>query len=144
MICFDVLEHIPDPPKLVAQLTSYLRPGGRLIAHAPFWYLNPAVVTHLAVNRKYSGDLSRLYRPFGLRPIDGQVFWTPIVLEKMTAGTRYTQVPLSRRLKLLIGGLLLSVGRFWSGPHVWFFQVLWKMSQIAVVIFGILVAMTVS
>jgi SAM-dependent methyltransferase len=34
----DVLEHIPEPMKLVAEIARVLRPGGRLIAGVPFLY----------------------------------------------------------------------------------------------------------
>jgi len=118
VVCLDVLEHVPDPKGMVKELTSYLKPGGRLIVHAPFWFIHPAVVTHLAANRTYSGDLARLYRPAGLRPIDGQFFWSPIVLEKIVGTTRRTPVPWGRRLSLTVGGLLLSVARVWKWPHL--------------------------
>jgi SAM-dependent methyltransferase len=118
VVCLDVLEHVPDPKGMVRQLATYLKPGGRLIVHAPFWFIHPSVVTHLAANRTYSGDLRRLYRPAGLRPIDGQFFWSPIVLEKITGTPRRTPVSLGKRLSLAFGGLLLSVARVWNWPHV--------------------------
>ena len=118
IVCLDVLEHVPDPPALVAEFASYLKPGGRLIVHAPFWYIHPAVVTHLKANRKFSGDLAKLYRPCGFRLIAGQFFWSPIVLELTTAAPRLTKVPLTTRLSLVSGGLLLAVGRYWCWPHI--------------------------
>ncbi len=118
VICLDVLEHVPEPPSLVRELAGFLKPGGRLIAHAPFWHIHSAAVTHLAVNRKYCGDLARLYRSAGFRVIDGKFFWHPIVLE-MTVGTSArTPVPLGRRLSLGLGGLLLSIARVWNSPHL--------------------------
>ncbi len=118
VVCLDVLEHVPDPKAMVKQLAGYLKPGGRLIVHAPFWFIHPSVTTHLAANRTYSGDLGRLYRPEGFRPIDGQFFWSPIVLEKTTETSRRTAVPWSKRLSLTFGGLLLSVARIWNWPHL--------------------------
>lgn len=119
VVCLDVLEHVPEPGNLVEQLAGYLKPGGRLIVHAPFWFIHPAVTTHLAANRTYSGDLARLYRPHGFRPIDGQFFWSPIVLEKVTGAGRRTAVPWRTRLTLGLGGLLLAVARLWNWPHLW-------------------------
>ncbi len=118
VVCLDVLEHVPDPKGMVQQLAGYLKPGGRLIVHAPFWFIHPAVVTHLASNRAYSGDSRRLYRPAGLRAIDGQFFWSPIVLEKIAGASRRTPVSLGKRLSLTLGGLLLSVARVWNWPHL--------------------------
>jgi 2-polyprenyl-3-methyl-5-hydroxy-6-metoxy-1,4-benzoquinol methylase len=118
VVCLDVLEHVPEPGNLVKQLAGYLKPGGRLIVHAPFWFVHPAVTTHLAANRTYSGDLARLYRPHGFRPIDGQFFWSPIVLEKSVGMARRTAVPWGKRFSLGVGGLLLSVARYWNWPHL--------------------------
>jgi SAM-dependent methyltransferase len=119
IVCLDVLEHVPQPGNLVEQLAGYLKPGGRLIVHAPFWFIHPAVTTHLAANRTYSGDLARLYRPHGLRPIDGQFFWSPIVLEKATGTDCRTSVPMRKRIAIGLGGLLLAVARIWNWPHLW-------------------------
>lgn len=116
VVCLDVLEHVPDPISLVGWLSGRLRRGGRLLVHAPFFFLHSCVGTHLRSNRKYSGDLRRLYRPFGLRPVDGRLFWTPVVLELSEGQGRDAR----RRApwQVTISGLLLAVARFWSLPHV--------------------------
>jgi len=113
VVCLDVLEHLPDPAGLVQLLSSILRPNGRLFSHAPFWYLAPSVGTHLASNRKFSGDWKNLYRPAGLRPIEANLFWNPIVLAKED-----TTMNLASRLRVAMGGWMLSLGRIWSIPHV--------------------------
>lgn len=82
VVCLDVLEHVPDPPTLVRQIARVLRPGGRLVVHAPFWYLHRTVPTHLRSNRKYVGDWRTVYAPAGLRTIDAHFPWMPLVLEK--------------------------------------------------------------
>ena len=124
VVCLDVLEHVQDPVQLVELLASVLRPEGRLIVHAPFWYLSSSVGTHLACNRKYSGDVKRLYQPNGLRPVDASMFWNPIALAPVLSATRESglNVGLRRRnawsrLHIGFGGGLLSIGRFWSLPH---------------------------
>ncbi len=118
VVCLDVLEHVPDAGGVVQLLADALKPGGRLIVHAPFWYLSPAVGTHLRTNRRYSGDVARLYEPAGLRPIDGRLFWDPLILEKRGLTEPGAPVPRATRLRLRAGGLLLSVGRYWSAPHI--------------------------
>jgi 2-polyprenyl-3-methyl-5-hydroxy-6-metoxy-1,4-benzoquinol methylase len=82
VVCLDVLEHVPDPVSLVGWLSELLCEGGRLVVHAPFYFLHPSVSTHLRCNQRFSGNLRRLYKPFGLHPVDGRLFWNPIVLEK--------------------------------------------------------------
>jgi len=82
VVCLDVLEHVPDPPGLVAELARRLKVGGLLVAHAPFAYVGPSARTHLKTNVRYSGDVRRMYAPAGLVPVDGTPLWMPIVLEK--------------------------------------------------------------
>jgi SAM-dependent methyltransferase len=79
--CFDVLEHVPDPPSMVRTLASYLRPGGYLYVSAPFYMILPWYPTHLRSNSRFSGDLD-LYRQAGLQLVDGSVTWYPVVLQK--------------------------------------------------------------
>jgi SAM-dependent methyltransferase len=117
VICLDVLEHVPDPPGLVGMLAGALRGGGRLIVHAPFYYLTPRTKTHLSINRRFSGNLSRLYAPHGLRLLDGRFFWDPIVLEKTAAGRPPSPRSWRRLAMLRLSGILLAVGRYWAGPH---------------------------
>jgi len=115
VVCLDVLEHVPDPPELVKQLTSFLILGGLMVVHAPFFFVDPTVCTHLRANRKYSGDVRRLYRPSGLRPVEGRLFWDPIVLQRENGGHALQ----ARRQPWLLRaiGLLLAVGRYWPKPH---------------------------
>jgi len=114
ILCLDVLEHVPQPEAVVKLLVSALAPEGRLIVHAPFWYLSKSVGTHLASNRKLSGDIRHLYGSNGLHAIEASLFWNPIAFAK-TSGTRHAKFLEKQRIRL--GGLLLSVGRFWSTPH---------------------------
>ncbi len=115
VICLDVLEHIPAPAATVELLAAALAPDGRLIVHAPFWYLAPSVGTHLAANRRFSGDTRWLYRAQGLRPTDASLAWNPIAMAK-SSSTRYPSW--QARWRLAVGGGLLSIGRYWSTPHV--------------------------
>ena len=117
VMCLDVLEHVPSPPETVARITRYLRPGGRLIVHAPFFFVTHHNPTHLALNRRYSGDLARLYKANGLTLVDGRPFWDPLVLKK--AGCDAPAYPQQRwwPLVLRFSGLLLMVARWWSWPH---------------------------
>lgn len=120
-VCLDVLEHLPDPHQVVAQLASYLRPGGRLMVHAPFWYIHPDVSTHLKSNVQFSGDLA-LYRSHGLRPIAAALFWNPLVLEKTSSDVPLTPISVANRSCITLGGLLLTVGRFFRLPHLIVFK----------------------
>lgn len=111
IVCLDVLEHVPEPLGLMGWLSSILRSGGDLIVHAPFHYIDPAVQTHLRSNVRFSGDMTSLYEPHGLKIIAGRLFWNPIVLRKLDSTP---QVP----WQVLLGSHLLKTGRYWSRPHV--------------------------
>jgi SAM-dependent methyltransferase len=107
--CLDVLEHVPDPPALLAQLTRALRPGGFLIVSAPFWMLTRECATHLDVNRKYSGRLISLGRAQGLEVFDGRWIWEPLVFVKPKLGAAAHTNRL-KHLKLRLTGTLLATG----------------------------------
>ena len=117
--CLDVLEHVPEPTEVVADLARYLRPGGLLIVHAPFYFLSRIMPTHLKSNRKYAGDLRKLFRPFGFRLVDGRTLWDPIVLQKTDGPRPLSRASFSHRIGLRLSGMALAVGRYWSGIHNW-------------------------
>ncbi len=120
VICLDVLEHINDVPGFLRQLVSYIRTGGILIVHAPFYMIHPINPTHLKTNRKYSGRLD-LYRECGLKLINGRFFWNPLIFEKIS---EKTQIHAAQRsalgvFSLELGGIYLSLGRFTTLPFLW-------------------------
>jgi len=117
VMCLDVLEHVPDPHELVEQFARYLRPGGLLIVHAPFYYVSRHNPTHLSSNRKYSGSIRGLYGRHGFSLQDGRLFWDPLIFRKDAPDAR--KVPPKRLWKMVLRatGLLLAVGRVWCAPH---------------------------
>lgn len=132
VICLDVLEHTPDPPALVQEISRCLRPGGYQIVHAPFFFVHPSVPTHLRSNRRYSGDLRRLYGPANLTPVGGRTFWDPIVLWKRTEQTLAGETAIATWWRLRLAGMLLSVGRFWSAPFSMIAQRLTRTREICI------------
>lgn len=118
VVCLDVLEHVPDPPAMVEALVGYLRPGGRLIVHAPFYMIHPSNATHLKSNRRYSGDLS-LYERRGLALVDGEPTWTPLVLVKRGAGAHVPHGLDAKRAALRAAGWYLRLGRYSAVPFGW-------------------------
>lgn len=113
VVALDVLEHVPDPPAFVRMMTEHLRPGGRLISHAPFYMIHPAYPTHLASNRRFSGSLT-LYTNAGLKLVGGQLFWNPLVLEKTADGVAKSELPCLLPLRLT--GFCLALGRITALP----------------------------
>jgi len=119
VICLDVLEHIHQPEEFVETIASYIRPGGRLIVHAPFYMICKTSPTHLKSNRKYSGSLS-LYTKSNLRLIDGDFRWNPLVFEK--AAENAVSAYHKKLLKLFfirVIGLYFMLGRLYFLPFLW-------------------------
>lgn len=120
VVCLDVLEHVRDVNAFVKQLVDFIRPGGILIVHAPFYMVHSSNPTHLKANRKYSGNL-KLYYQCGLRLINGRFFWNPLVFEKISDDIK-PYIPQRSALGLFaikLGGLYLSLGRFTTLPFLW-------------------------
>jgi 2-polyprenyl-3-methyl-5-hydroxy-6-metoxy-1,4-benzoquinol methylase len=118
VICLDVLEHVPDPPEFVKTMTGYLKLNGHLIVHAPFFQIRPNTQTHLKSNRKYSGSL-RLYEKNGLKLVDGEPFWNPIILKKVSGRKTDFSFLKPKLLALRLAGLYLALGRFTILPFLW-------------------------
>jgi len=113
IVCLDVLEHVPDPPSMVRSLTRQLETNGRLIVHAPFFFLTEHNPTHLNCNRKYSGDSRRVYEANGLVVQKARFFWDPVVL----SNRQPDKAKGMDRLKIFAGGTLLKMARYWNWPH---------------------------
>lgn len=118
VICLDVLEHVPDPHEFVKTMTSYLKPDGHFIVHAPFFQIRPNTPTHLKSNRKYSGSL-RLYEKHGLKLVDGEPTWSPIALKKKSGRKNGYSSFKPKLLALRFAGLYLALGRFTVLPFLW-------------------------
>lgn len=67
ILCFDVLHHIPDLPRALAEMHRLLCPGGRLIAIEPN-VLNPAVFAAHAMPAEERGAVMRNW-PWGFGPM---------------------------------------------------------------------------
>ena len=118
VVCLDVLEHIHQPGRFLEDISGYIRPGGRLIVHAPFYMVCRTSPTHLKSNRKYSGSIS-LYTKRNLRFIDGDFRWNPLVFEKPADGlTAAYHRNLLKLFLIRLIGFYFMVGRFWFLPFL--------------------------
>jgi 2-polyprenyl-3-methyl-5-hydroxy-6-metoxy-1,4-benzoquinol methylase len=115
IICFDVLEHVPDPVSMVKTLASYLRPGGLLYVSAPFYMILPWYPTHLRNNRRFSGSLN-LYRQAGMQLVSGRLTWYPIVVRK-SGSSPMPSAPITT-LGLRAAGMIQMLGRLAAWPFI--------------------------
>jgi len=118
VVCLDVLEHVNNPPEFVGTLAGYLRPGGYLVVHAPFYMIHPSTPTHLKSNRRYSGSL-RLFRQHGLCLIDGDPCWAPVMFAKSPEGGLWSDRLSLKMLGLRFAGFCLLPGRLTVLPYLW-------------------------
>jgi SAM-dependent methyltransferase len=65
ILCNAVLEHVPDPPKVLAELKRLLVPGGRIVVSVPF--LQPFHPTPLDFRRYTRTGFQQLAEESGLR-----------------------------------------------------------------------------
>jgi len=115
LICLDVLEHVPDPPALVAELANYVKPGGHFLVHAPFWFVHASAPTHLAANRRFCGERHRLYASAGLKSSETSLFWNPIALRKSDIRVRRSW---RSHIKLALGWSMLRFSRYCPWPLI--------------------------
>ncbi len=115
VVCLDVLEHVPDPPQMLREIITYLKPGGLLLAHAPFYMVLPDYPTHLASNRRYAGSL-KIYREAGLQLIDGDRAMNPLVLAKGEPAFGPLPGAARRRLTLRLYGGYFALCRWLTWP----------------------------
>jgi 2-polyprenyl-6-hydroxyphenyl methylase/3-demethylubiquinone-9 3-methyltransferase len=64
--CFEVLEHVEDPPGVLAEIAAAVRPGGYVLLTESFGLVGPKYPSHLVANARYDGQLSRLCEAVGL------------------------------------------------------------------------------
>lgn len=115
IVCLDVLEHVPNPPELVASLAERLADGGTFVAHAPFWYIHPDVSTHLVSNTRYSGRSKEIYHRSGLREVDAGFLWCPLVLKKCSNAKPRS---LAAKMRIRFSQFLLAWSRLSTWPTV--------------------------
>lgn len=116
IVCLDVLEHVPEVEAELRRIRRCLKSGGVFIVHAPFYFLHRNFVTHLRVNRRFSGSLA-LFRRAGFKLLDAHPSWAPLVFVR-DDGTppRRPLLALPRLALAYPFGLVLSIGRVTALP----------------------------
>ena len=84
-----LIEHVPDPNKLIGEIARILKKGGKLIVRTPnsqalgrvllnyFWFAND-VPRHLVLFCSY--NLNMLAKHYGMRPVAVKRFTTPKII----------------------------------------------------------------
>lgn len=79
--CFDVLEHLEEPAKLLAEVARCLVPGGLVIVSVPAldWLWSDADVVSGHFRRYTRRSLTELFRNTGFSPVICRYFMMPLV-----------------------------------------------------------------
>lgn len=67
IVSFEVLEHLPEPLALIAQISSMLKTGGLALVTDDFGDLTPALPTHLRSSARYLGATPFLFMKHRMR-----------------------------------------------------------------------------
>ena len=65
VVCLDVLEHVPAPREVIADIGRYLKPDGRAFISEAFGNVEPLRPTHLLANLPLCGRTISLFRAAG-------------------------------------------------------------------------------
>lgn len=102
VVCTEVLEHVPDPPAVVANMWNYLKPKGVAIITEAFRSVLPQYPTHLEANLKYDGKTTELFLHAGFRFLKIFPGGKPFVFQKTDRGdlSRFRELRRARRRPL--------------------------------------------
>ncbi len=98
LVCREVLEHVPQPAAIIADMRRYLRDNGLAVITESFARVEPGFTTHLAENKQYEGRTELLYAQAGFRLEEVFPQERPFVFRKQPQPSVSTLRPALRRL----------------------------------------------
>jgi len=111
IVCLEVLEHVSDPPEIVANIWRYLKPEGIAIITEGFGAVEPQYPTHLEKNLKYNGKTAELFVHAGFRVLKIYPDEKPFVFQKTDKEDLFRFATLRRAQKHRRLGLIKPVGK---------------------------------
>lgn len=82
LVCREVLEHVSDPPSVINNIWSYLKPQGVAFITESFHRVEKWFPTHLSGNQKYAGQTERLFVDAGFLRLSAAPDKRPMVFRK--------------------------------------------------------------
>jgi 2-polyprenyl-3-methyl-5-hydroxy-6-metoxy-1,4-benzoquinol methylase len=83
VICFEVAEHVPNPPELITELAQLTSETGYCIFSESFGLIQPSFPTHLASNAQYIGKADSIFQQQGMHAAWRDVDEKPIVYTRL-------------------------------------------------------------
>jgi SAM-dependent methyltransferase len=109
VICFEVAEHVPDPPALIEELANLIKKDGYCIFSDSFGYIEPQWPTHLASNAKYAGKADAMFKEHGMHVAWRDIHDKPIVYTKLPVPAEALRFRAKRAMRYLSGRVKGSV-----------------------------------
>jgi SAM-dependent methyltransferase len=106
VVCREVLEHVNDPPRVIADIWDYLAPQGIAVITESFGRVEPQFPTHLVANLRYHGRTDRLFVEAGFRLLHAYPHGRPLVFQKTDKedASRFRSLPGNSRVRRFIRG----------------------------------------
>mgnify|MGYP001057925847 CR=1 FL=1 len=82
VVCREVLEHVPDPRAVIADIRRYLDQQGIAVITESFRRVEPSFPTHLAPNQRFDGKTERLFVEEGFRLLKSFPERRPMVFQR--------------------------------------------------------------
>lgn len=111
VVCQEVLEHVDNPPGVVSDIWTYLKPGGTAVITESFARVSPEFPTHLAASMKYAGNTDRLFVQAGFRLIECYPQQRPMIFEKTDKTDRSRFDSLKRPVRERLVGLARKMAK---------------------------------
>ena len=117
VVCREVLEHVNDPPAVIASIWDYLAPEGIAVITESFGRVEPLFPTHLAANLKYDGRTEGLFVETGFRLLRSYPGRRPMVFQKTAKedASRFETLPRVSQVRRVLRGVRRRLSSLVSG-----------------------------
>ncbi len=111
VICIEVLEHVPNPPAVIADIHRLLKMGGIALITESFEDGNDRYASHLAGNKKYAGKIFKMMELQGFALTARWPDNKPLEFTKMSRNMHFHSLRIKRRAGILSDLVRKAMGR---------------------------------
>jgi len=112
VICIEVLEHVPDPVRVIQDIFRCLKMGGIALITESFEQTNDRYRSHLSTNKRFVGKIFKMMERQGFALTARWPDNKPLEFRKMNPGMRFRYLHWKRRVALLTELLHKGFSRF--------------------------------
>jgi len=115
VICVKVLEHVPNPVKMIQDIYRCLKMGGIALITESFEQINDRYLSHLSTNKRFVGKIFKMMENQGFVLTAQWPDNKPLEFRKMDRNIRFRYLQWKRRAGLLSDLLPKGYNRFSQG-----------------------------